>query len=478
MFELIKSIIKLSSLIIILLIAGNFAFAQEGFDPEDVFNEANQFFIKGEYKQAIILYDQILEHYPNNVSTLKMKGIALNNLEMHKDSLRQFYKVIQHSPNDVLAITGMGLGFGYFGEYKEAKHYFERAQLLEPESTVIQNYNEYIDKVIAKYPYTPTQKPKSLTDYENGNIPDWVKTTTGWWTQNELSDREFIDQMKYLIESRVIEIHYTTPKQNTLQEIPPWIKKRVESWANGNLDDRDFVLDIQYLMDKGLLKINSQKSQKMIQDEFSDKSQTFDFYLNKIAGNVAKEKRYIEYPNPSQDVIKKFLRDYVKWNFEQEAKSAAGNFPNPEVTNTDDGHTVRYKVYVNEQPSGLPLDHVSTLKNSFEFWESQELKIDNKPAKVDFVITDDKTQANVWVTWVVRDLGEGVLGHAHIGKGIVEVTLGDYNCDGSFQLYDVKSVELIMTHELGHSIGLQHVSDPNSIMYKSISPNYAYCLLG
>jgi len=45
-----------------------------------------------------------------------------------------------------------------------------------------------------------------------------------------------------------------------------------------------------------------------------------------------------------------------------------------------------------------------------------------------------------------------------LGKGVVEVTLGDYNCDGSFQLYDVSSVET-MTHELGHSIGLKHVSE-------------------
>jgi len=39
-------------------------------------------------------------------------------------------------------------------------------------------------------------------------------------------------------------------------------------------------------------------------------------------------------------------------------------------------------------------------------------------------------------------------------------------------------VEKIMTHELGHSIGLAHVSDPNNIMYTSLKPNYAYCLLG
>ncbi|MCZ6581631.1 MAG: M57 family metalloprotease, partial [Thaumarchaeota archaeon] len=48
---------------------------------------------------------------------------------------------------------------------------------------------------------------------------------------------------------------------------------------------------------------------------------------------------------------------------------------------------------------------------------------------------------------------------------------------GSFQLYDVDSVEKIMTHELGHSVGLEHSSDPNHIMYPSFTPKYAYCLL-
>ena len=28
-----------------------------------------------------------------------------------------------------------------------------------------------------------------------------------------------------------------------------------------------------------------------------------------------------------------------------------------------------------------------------------------------------------------------------LGKGVVEVALGDYNCDGKFQLYDVKTLE-------------------------------------
>ncbi len=176
-------------------------------------------------------------------------------------------------------------------------------------------------------------------------------------------------------------------------------------------------------------------------------------------------------------MIKKFLRDYIKWNFEQEAKSASEKFPNPTYQIVNGTYVIHYKVFVNEQPSGLPLDHVGTFNNSLEFWKKQDLNVNNQKAIVDFSYTTKKTEANIWVTWVVRDLGDGVLGHAHLGKGIVEVALGDYSCDGSFQLYDVNTVEQIMTHELGHSIGLAHVTEPENIMYASMKPNYAYCLL-
>jgi len=89
-----------------------------------------------------------------------------------------------------------------------------------------------------------------------------------------------------------------------------------------------------------------------------------------------------------------------------------------------------------------------------------------------------KIEANVWVTWVVRNMGEDVLGHATLGKGVVEVAIGSYGCDGSFQLFGVDTVEYVMTHELGHSIGLNHATNPENIMYPSISnTDYAYCLL-
>ena len=260
------------------------------------------------------------------------------------------------------------------------------------------------------------------------------------------------------------------------EKIPEWIKYNAGWWADKQIDDKTFVSGIQYMIENGLIIVNIQdatKSQEQLDHEFY----LFEKYLRDISKNISKEKRYIEYPNPSQDVIKKFLRDYFKWNFKEQVQNASDSFPHQTYEFVDAVVIIFYKVYINEQPTGLPLDHVSTLENSFAFWEEQELNTNNQKAKMKFEVTNTKHEANVWVTWVVRDIGEGVLGHAHLGKGVVEVTLGDYNCDGNFQLYDVKIVESIMTHALGHSIGLTHVTEQSNVMYPSYTPTYAYCLL-
>ena len=102
-------------------------FAQTEKDAELMFNQAKEHFVNGEYKQAITIYDDILEFAPDNISTLKMKGIAQSNLDDHGKSLKQFFKVLQYRSNDVISLTGMGVGFGYLGEYQESIKYFDKA---------------------------------------------------------------------------------------------------------------------------------------------------------------------------------------------------------------------------------------------------------------------------------------------------------------------------------------------------------------
>jgi tetratricopeptide (TPR) repeat protein len=454
------------------------AIAQSNEDPEIMFNLAKEYFVKGEYNEAITIYDNILEIAPNNISTLKMKGIAQSNLDQHISSLKQFFKVLQHRPNDAVSLTGMGVGFGNLGEYQESIAYFEKASEEKPNSVVINNYKEFINKVISKYPYTPTQKPNEMQQITS--IPEWVKNNAKWWSLTQISDQDFAKGIEYLVQQGIIQVPENQSTEGASEsELPSWLRKNAGWWSQGLLVDEEFFKSIQWLINNGFITVNFEKGSQKSQEDLDHEFYLFEKYLRDVSNNISEEKRYIEYPNPSQDVIKKFLRDYIKWNFENEVKTASDKFPDPTYQIENDVYIVYYKVFINEQPSGLPLDHISTLKNSFGFWEGRELEIENldQEARVKFEVTNLKHEANVWITWVVRDIGDGVLGHAHLGKGVVEVTLGDYNCDGSFQLYDIRSVETIMTHELGHSLGGKHVTDENNIMYPSFNPSYAYCLL-
>ena len=425
MFTFLASVILFASM--------DMVFADEKTDLRTLYNKANEHLANGELREAINTYDEILEISPDNIDATLMKGVALSNIEQHKQSMKEFYKVLVKKPENVLALVGMGVGFGNFGEYKEAQTYFDDAYNISPDNHVILNYKNFAETVVKKYPYNEVEKPEFFTVQIIDEVPLWVKNTAGWWADDKITDSEFLSGIYFLIENGLLVIE--------LPEIQQF------SEAEQNNADRN--------------------------------SWQFSRYLDRIERTVNDDKRYIEYPNPSNDVIKKFLRDYIKWNFEQQIQMGNSNFPNPEYVLVNDVYHLEYKIYVNDQPSGLPLDHVSTLIDSFEHWEGVDLKAnDDRLVKIHFVTTKSKFDANLWVTWVVRDIGQNVLGHANLGKGIVEVALGGHGCDGSFQLFDVETVKTIMTHELGHGIGLRHSTDSDNIMYPTIKETkYAYCLL-
>ena len=467
----IKLVLIITSIIVFSIQIG----IQETFgEPETevnrLLNQASQHLMNGEYKESITIYDQILEINPDDASTLHMKGISYNNMEEYTKAAEQFFKALQENPDDVIALTGMGITLGNLGEYQESIIHLNKAHIKNPNNKIIENYKGIIENTIKKYPYTPTEKPISYKKQHNGDIPNWVKDTTNWWLMKEINEQDFLRSVEYMIEKNIIRIPAVEEVENkkNISEI----RINLNLWSQNESSDQEFFKNVQWLVDNRFIEI------KKTQEDIEHEEYLFKKYLKDILKNIGEEKRYIEFSNPSQDVIKKFLRDYKKWNFEQYVQMSSSSFPDPTYEIIDEVYIVKYKVYINQQPIGLPLDHISTLKNSFEFWEEQELKTNDQKLKMKFELTKSKADANVWVTWVVRDIGEGVLGHAHLGKGVVEVTLGDYRCDGSFQLYDINSVKTIMTHELGHSIGLPHTNNQENIMYPSYAPSYAYCMLG
>ena len=452
-----KNYIQLSTIFLLLsvIFSVDHVFAQDGDEINEMLNNAQESFLGGEYKVAIKIYDELLEIDPKNYKILEMKGLALSNLRLestlasqaqanaalrdpsnlNKLSMLEFYKALEINPNSVFALNGIGVGFGNFGEYSEAKRYFEKSLRIDPNNNTAKNYLSAIEKLKQKYSLdvfeTPTKKPDFLQKLEENTIPYWIKNTAGWWSKSKVSDSEFISGIEYLINNKII-------------------------------------------------KVSVQADSELLQKDLERRAWNFERYLLDIQNDIKKQNRYVENINPSEYVIIKYWKDYHKWNLEQfldkpEVFPDRNVYVDPETGN----YLIEYLVYINDQPPGLPIDHIGTLKNSFNYWEEFEFNTaDGKKAVVKLYPTNTKGEANVWVTWVVRSLGEGVLGHANLGKGVVEVAIGSYGCDGSFQLFDTDTVEYIMTHELGHSLGLHHSSSQNSIMYPTIpNANYEYCLI-
>jgi len=491
-------------LLLVIIFSVDQAFSLDMDEMNKMNMNAYESFMNGKYKDSIKIFDEMLEIDPKNYKILEMKGLALSNLRLestlasqahanaalrdpsnlNKLSMIEYYKALEINPNSTLALNGMGIGFGNFGEYSEAKRYFEKSLMIEPSNIVTKNYLSSIEKIREKYSLdvfeTPTKKPEFLQQFEENTIPYWIKNNAGWWSKNKISDIEFISGIEYLINNKIMSIVAQNSNENSLDIIPSWIKNSAGWWSNNEISDAEFISGIKYLIENNIIKISAQSDSELLEKDLERKAWNFERYLINIQTDMKKQNRYVENINPSEYVIIKYWKDYHKWNLEQ-FLTKPEIFPdrNVYIDSETGGYVIQYLIYINEQPPGLPIDHISTLKNSFNFWEKFEFDTaDGKKAVAKFYSTENKAEANVWVTWVVRSLGEGVLGHANLGKGVVEVAIGDYGCDGSFQLFDMDTVEYIMTHELGHSLGLQHSSNQNNIMYPTISDmGYEYCLL-
>jgi len=228
---MIKSTIKLFTIFLLtaVLFAGS-AFAQDMDERSKLLAEAQQPFLKGEYEMAIKIYDEILKIYPTDSKIFEMKGVALSNLRLestlamqpqqnvsprdpsnlNKSSMLEFFKALEINPNSVLALNGMGLGFGNFGEYSEAKRYFKKSLEIETDNQVTQNHLISLEKLEKKYSLNifenPTKKPIFLQMLEEKIIPYWIKNNAGWWANGQIDDGSFVSGLQWLISNGIMKI--------------------------------------------------------------------------------------------------------------------------------------------------------------------------------------------------------------------------------------------------------------------------------
>ena len=60
--------------------------------------------------------------------------------------------------------------------------------------------------------------PASIFAQED-TIPDWVKGIAGWWSEDKISESEFINAMEFLITQKIITPSIVIELQNKVNEL-------------------------------------------------------------------------------------------------------------------------------------------------------------------------------------------------------------------------------------------------------------------
>ena len=85
-------------------------------------------------------------------------------------------------------------------------------------------------------------------------IPLWIKNNAGWWSENKITDSDFILGMQYLIDIEVLSVpQVDSAEAETDTNIPSWIKNTAGWWAKDQIQDTEFIQSIQFLLNKNFV---------------------------------------------------------------------------------------------------------------------------------------------------------------------------------------------------------------------------------
>src|SRR5690348_1093953 len=77
-------------------------------------------------------------------------------------------------------------------------------------------------------------------------VPSWVKQIAMKWYQQEISDNDFTNCMRWLVEHQIIPVEDIVEEEDNFV-IPDSVKKIAYSWNHGQVPDIEFIHGVEYL---------------------------------------------------------------------------------------------------------------------------------------------------------------------------------------------------------------------------------------
>ena len=102
----------------------------------------------------------------------------------------------------------------------------------------------------------PTYEEPVIEELQSQTIPKWIKNNAAWWSDQQISDSDFVSGIEYLIKNGIINIPgVEVGTSSASSEIPEWIKNNAGWWAESLITDEDFIEAMQWLLVNGVIQI-------------------------------------------------------------------------------------------------------------------------------------------------------------------------------------------------------------------------------
>ncbi|MEO9306710.1 MAG: N,N-dimethylformamidase beta subunit family domain-containing protein [Nitrososphaera sp.] len=85
-------------------------------------------------------------------------------------------------------------------------------------------------------------------------IPQWVKNTAKWWSENKTTDKQFLISVAYLIKTNMVNTSNTNSSSD--YKIPGWFKKVATFYADNKITEEDFERSIEYLLNTNSITVS------------------------------------------------------------------------------------------------------------------------------------------------------------------------------------------------------------------------------
>lgn len=208
-------------------------------------------------------------------------------------------------------------------------------------------------------------------------------------------------------------------------DIPAWVKGVAGFWVDDKISDQEFGEGLSFLIDNKIIKVPEM-------ERLEDQVRELNNEVSRLKGELYTAGIVAEYTE----------------------KAVAEQQKNPVLRAIEQGEV---KFYFKD----VPRDNTENVQGAIN--EVKRLLQSQSNSKVKFTIVNEQKNYNVLISWI-KDFGEHRIGTALPQN--LNIGYGFSDCFGEWQSFDQETITRIIMHEIGHSLGFDHSTDKNNVMYE------------